>query len=87
MYHHVRICSRSVGSGTYVRIPSKNIFLDPNPIPLDLVCMYEFLQKYLLDTKDLLLDDALVYLRSNLVCNKVLNLVLNLTESSLKGKI
>ncbi len=66
---------------------SKNIFLDPNPNPLDLVCTYEFLQKYLLDPKEFLLDDALVYLRRNLVCNKVLNLIQNLTESSLKEKI
>jgi hypothetical protein len=49
--------------------------------------MYEFVQKYLLDPKDLLLDDALVYLCRNLVCNKVPNLIWNLIESSLKEKI
>ncbi len=54
---------------------------------VDLVCAYKFLQKYLLDPKDLLLDDALVYLCRNLVCNKVPNLIWNLTESSLKEKI
>jgi hypothetical protein len=85
--YYVRTCSRSIGSGTYVRIPPKISFLDPNPNPLDLVCRYEFLQKYLLDPKDLLLNDALVYLRRNPVCDKVLNLIRNLTEPSLKGKI
>jgi hypothetical protein len=45
--------------------------------------MYEFLQKYLLDLKDLLLDDALAFLRRNLVCDIVPNLI----ESSLMGKI
>jgi hypothetical protein len=35
------------------------------PNPLDLVYTYEFLQKYLLDPKDLLLDDALAYLCGN----------------------
>ena len=79
MYHHVGICSGSVRSGAYVQIPPTNIFLDPNPFPLDIVCTYEFLQKYLLDPKDLLLADALVYLHRNLVCNKVLNLIRNLT--------
>jgi hypothetical protein len=49
--------------------------------------MYKFLQKYLLDPKDLLLDDALVYLHRNPVCNKVPNLIRNLIESSLKEKI
>jgi hypothetical protein len=57
------------------------------PNPLDLVYMYEFLQKYLLDPKDLLLNDALAYLRRNPVCNIVLNLIQNLIESSLMGKI
>ncbi len=66
---------------------SKNIFLDPNPNPLDLVCTYDFLQKYLLDPKDLLLADTLVYLRMNLVCNKVPSLIWNRIESSLKEKI
>ncbi len=51
--------------------------------PLDLVYTYTFLQKYLLDPKDLLLDDALVYLRRNLVCDIVPNLI----KSSLMGKI
>jgi hypothetical protein len=37
----------------------------PNPFNLDLVHTYEFLQKYLLDPKDLLLDDALAYLCGN----------------------
>jgi hypothetical protein len=40
-----------------------------------------------LDSKDLLLDDALVYLCRSPVCNKVLNLIRNLTEFSLKEKI
>ncbi len=55
--------------------------------PLDLVYTYEFLQKYLLDPKDLLLDDALAYLRKNPVCNIVLNQIQNLAKSSLMGKI
>ncbi len=87
MYHHVCICSRSVGSGKYVQIPPKNIFLNPNPNLLELVCTYKFLQEYLLDPTDLLLADALVYLRKNLVCNKAPNLIRNLTESSLKETI
>jgi hypothetical protein len=45
--------------------------------------MYKFLQKYLLDPKDLLLDDSLAYLRRNPECNIVPNLI----ESSLMGKI
>jgi hypothetical protein len=49
--------------------------------------MYKFLQKYLLDPKNLLLNDALVYLRRNLVCKKVPNQIRNLTKSSLKEKI
>ena len=49
--------------------------------------MYEFLQKYLLDQKDLLLDDALAYLRRNPACNMVLNLIQNLIESPLMDKI
>ncbi len=56
------------------------------PNPLDLVYTYKFLQKYLLDPKDLL-DDALVYLRRNPVCNIVPNLIQNLIESSLMGKM
>ncbi len=55
--------------------------------PLDLVYTYEFLQKYLLDPKDLLLNDALAYLCRNPVCNIVPNLIQNLIESSLMGKI
>jgi hypothetical protein len=55
--------------------------------PLDLVYTYKFLQKYLLDPKDLLLDDALAYLHRNPVCNIVPNLIQNLIESSLMGKI
>jgi hypothetical protein len=39
--------------------------------------------KYLLDPKDLLLNDALASLRRNPVCNIVPNLI----ESSLMGKI
>jgi hypothetical protein len=35
--------------------------------------MYEFVQKYLLDPKDLLLDDALAFLCRNPVCDIVLN--------------
>ena len=57
----------------YVCIPNK----------LDLVYKDEFLQKYLLDPKDLLLNDALAFLRRNPVCDIVLNLI----ESSLMGKI
>jgi hypothetical protein len=45
--------------------------------------MYEFLQKYLLDPKDLLLDDVLASLRRNPVCNIVLNFI----KSSLVGWI
>jgi hypothetical protein len=36
----------------------------PNPL-LDLVRIYKFLWKYLLDPKDLLFDDALAFLRGN----------------------
>ena len=50
---------------------------------LDLVYTYKFLQKYLLDPKDLLLNDALAYLYRNPVCNIVPNLI----KSSLMGKI
>ncbi len=53
------------------------------PNPLDLVYTYKFLQKYLLDPKDLLLDDAMAYLCKNLVWDIVLNLI----ESSLISKI
>jgi hypothetical protein len=53
------------------------------PHLLDLVRTYEFLQKYLLDPKDLLLDDALAFLCRNPVCDIVPNLI----ESSLMGKI
>jgi hypothetical protein len=53
------------------------------PNPLDLAYTFEFLQKYLLDPKDLLVDDALAYLRRNPVCNKVPNLI----KFSLMGKI
>ena len=49
--------------------------------------MYKSLQKCLLDPKDLLLDDALAYLRRNPVCDIVPNLIQNLIESSLMGKI
>jgi hypothetical protein len=45
--------------------------------------MYELLQKYLLDPKDLLLDDTLAFLRRNPVCDIVPNLI----KSSLMGKI
>jgi hypothetical protein len=48
---------------------------------------HEFLQKYLLDLKDLLLNDTLAYLRRNPVCDIVPNLIQNLIESSLMGKI
>jgi hypothetical protein len=48
---------------------------------------YKFLQKYLLDPKDHLLDDALTYLHRNPVCDIVLNLIQNLIKSSLMGKI
>ncbi len=57
------------------------------PNLLDMVYTYKFLQKSLLDPKDLLLNDALAYLRRNPVCNIVLNLIQNLIESSLMGKI
>ncbi len=57
------------------------------PNLLDLVYTYEFLQKYLLDPKDLLLNDALAYLRKNPVRDIVLNLIQNLIESSQMGKI
>ncbi len=53
------------------------------PNLLDLIYTYKFLQKYLLDPKDLPLNDALVYLHGNPVCNIVPNLI----ESSLMGKI
>ncbi len=51
--------------------------------PFDLLYTYEFIQKYLLDPKDLLLDDELAYLWRNLVRNIVPNLI----ESYLMGKI
>jgi hypothetical protein len=51
--------------------------------PLDLVYTYKFLQKYLLDPKDHLLNDALASLCRNPVCDKVLYLI----KSSLVGKI
>jgi hypothetical protein len=35
------------------------------PNPLDLVRIYEFLKKYLLNPKDLLFDDALAFLCGN----------------------
>jgi hypothetical protein len=57
------------------------------PNPLDLVYTYKFLQKYLLDPKDLLLNEALAYLHRNPVCDIVLNWIQNLIESSLMGKI
>ncbi len=57
------------------------------PNPLNLVYMYEFLQKYILDPKDLLLDDALAYLHRNPVWDIVPNLIQNLIKSSLMGKI
>jgi hypothetical protein len=41
--------------GKYVAIPN----------PLDLVRIYKLIWKYLLDPKDLLLDDALVFLHGN----------------------
>ena len=57
------------------------------PNPLDLVYTYKFLKNYLLDPKYFLLDDALAYLRRNPVCGIVPNLIQNLIESSLMGKI
>jgi hypothetical protein len=48
-----------------------------------MVCTYEFLQKYLLDPKDLLLNDALASLCRNPVCNIVPNLI----KSFLMGKV
>jgi hypothetical protein len=53
------------------------------PNLLNWVYTYELFQKYLLDPKDLLLCDALAYLCRNPVCNIVPNLI----ESSLMGKI
>jgi hypothetical protein len=53
------------------------------PNPLDLVYKYKFLQKYLLDPKDFLLNDALASLRRNLLCGIVPNFI----KSSLMGKI
>jgi hypothetical protein len=53
------------------------------PNLLDLVYTYKFLQKYLLDPKDLLLNDALASLRRNPVCNIVPNLI----KTFLMGKI
>jgi hypothetical protein len=53
------------------------------PNPLYLVYTNDFLQKHLLDPKDLLLDDILAYLCRNPVCDIVPNLI----ESSLMGKI
>jgi hypothetical protein len=50
---------------------------------LDQAYTYKFLQKYLLDPKDLLLDDALAFLRRN----PVSDIVPNLIKSSLMGKI
>ncbi len=57
------------------------------PNPLDLVYTYEFLQKYFMDPKDLLLNDALAYQCRNPVCNIDPNLIQNLIESSLMGEI
>ncbi len=57
------------------------------PNPLDLVYTYEFFQKYLLDPNDLLLNDTLAYLCRNPVCDIVPNLIQNLMESSMMGKI
>ena len=53
------------------------------PNLLDLVYSYKSLQKYLLDPKDLLLNDALAYLRRN----QVSNIAPNHIKSSLMGKI
>ncbi len=66
-------CTRDVRRREYVCIPN----------PLDLVFTYKFLQKYLLDPKDLLLNDALAFLCRNPKCNIVPNLI----KSSLMGKI
>ncbi len=57
------------------------------PNLLDLVYMYEIVQKYILDPKDLLLNDALAYFCRNPVCNIVPNLIQNLIKSFLMGKI
>jgi hypothetical protein len=51
--------------------------------PLDLVYTHKFIQKYLLDPNDLLLDDTLVYLHRNPLCGIVPNLI----KSSLMGMI
>jgi hypothetical protein len=45
--------------------------------------LYKFLQEYLLDPKDLLLNDSLASLHRNPVCDIVPNLI----KSSLMGKI
>jgi hypothetical protein len=72
MFVHIFLYDTYVGR-EYVCIPN----------PLDLVYMYKFLQKYLLDPKDLLLNDALASLLRNPVCDIVPNLI----KSSLMGKI
>jgi hypothetical protein len=53
------------------------------PNLLDLVCTYKFLQKYVLNPKDLLLDDTLASLCRNPVCDIVPNLI----KTFLMGKI
>jgi hypothetical protein len=57
------------------------------PNPLDLVYTYEFFQKFFFDPKDLQLNDTLAYLCRNPVWDIVPNLIQNLMESSLMGKI
>ncbi len=84
---YVRIHSRSIGSGIYVQTSPKVSFW----IQIQL-CWIWFVRtdssrSIFLDPKDLLLNDALVCLRRNPVCNKVPNLIRNLIESSLKEKI
>jgi hypothetical protein len=54
------------------------------PDPLDLVYTYKLLQKFLLDPKDLLLNDTLAKLHRNPVCDIVPDLIQNLIESSLR---
>jgi hypothetical protein len=63
--------------------PCQETYTPCIPNTLDLVYTYKFLQKYLLDPKDLLLDDTLAFLHRNPICDIVLTLI----KSSLMGKI
>jgi hypothetical protein len=87
MIYYVRICSRSVGSGIYVQVPPKVSFWILIQLRWIWYVRTDSSRKIFLHPKDLLLDDALVYLSRNPVCDKVPNLIRNLIESSLKEKI